>query len=92
MAAGDFSESHLPDIVARIGELYADPRSNKELDRPIETARGVLESQRVTWNPTLFDGTTCVGVKAAWLKDHYEALYKYEKIKQRFNVKLNDFD
>jgi hypothetical protein len=69
MAAGDFSESHLPDIVARIGELYADPRSNKELDKPIETARGVLESQRVTWNPTLFDGTTCVGVKAAWLKD-----------------------
>lgn len=69
MAAGDFSASHMPDIVARIGELFSDPRVNKELDRPIETARGVLESQRVTWNPSLFDGTTCIGVTGAWLKN-----------------------
>lgn len=67
MAAGDYSASALPDILLKIDELFADPRSARELQHPLESAKAVLENQMVRFIPTML-GDKCTGVNAAWLK------------------------
>lgn len=67
MAAGDFSPSALPGIVAKADSMFADPRSNRELQAPLESAKALLENQTVKFDPIL-SGRQCIGVTAAWLK------------------------
>lgn len=69
---GAFNASLLPDIVVRIGELFANPRSNRELDQPIESLRAVAETQNVNWGEEVRNGQTCIGVNGTFLKDCQE--------------------
>lgn len=67
MAAGDFTASQLYDIKTRQETIFADPRSNRELKRPVGTVLAVAANQKVTWHP-IMKGRKCVGVQAVWLK------------------------
>lgn len=67
MAAGDFSASQMFAVKTRQEAIFADPRSNRELKRPVGTVAAVGANQQVTWNP-IMKGRNCVGVQAYWLK------------------------
>lgn len=67
MAAGDFTASTFADIILKQEALFADPRSTRELQYPIDSARALLENQMVSF-PEILKGRQCPTVKAVFLK------------------------
>jgi len=65
MAAGDFINRVNEQIAAQ--RMWNDPRSNRELQTPVETAMAVLGEQAVTFQPVM-SGPVCIGVEAIYLK------------------------
>lgn len=68
MAAGDFSASNMADIIVEQRKLFADPRTDRELKHPVNSAKALLENQQVRFIPQMLDGT-CIAVKAVFLKN-----------------------
>lgn len=69
MAAGSFTASAMATVVLKQEQLFADPRSNRELQYPLESAKALLENQLVRFDPaTVMLGRQCPTVKATFLK------------------------
>jgi hypothetical protein len=69
MAAGDFTASTMATVILKQEEMFADPRSNRELQYPLESAKALLENQLVRFDKaTVLKDRKCVQVKATFLK------------------------
>jgi len=69
MAAGDFTASTMSTVLLKQEEMFADARSNRELQYPLDSAKSLLENQLVRFDKaTILKGKNCVQVKAAFLK------------------------
>lgn len=69
MAAGDFTASAMASIIVKQEAIFADPRSNRELSFPLESAKALLENQLVRFGAvTEMMGRKCPTVKATFLK------------------------
>lgn len=65
MAAGDYIDVYAEQIAAQ--RMWNDPRNNRELQKPVETAMAALKEQAVTFVPVMKNGR-CVAVEAIYLK------------------------
>lgn len=73
MAAGDFTASHLPDILVAKDQVFTGERHKRGIIKDVSTANAILGRQMVNWEPFyegagLNSGRSCIGAKAVWLK------------------------
>lgn len=74
MAAGDFTASHLPDILVAKDRVFTGDRHRQGIIKDVSALNTILGRQLVDWNPFyeragLNTGRSCIGAKAIWLKD-----------------------
>lgn len=72
MAAGDFTASYLPNMMAEIDQVFLGDRHTNA--KPVDTAQVILGRQLVDWNPFygpkgLNNGRSCIGANVVWLKN-----------------------
>ncbi len=62
-----FAASQLYPVLKKINEMWGDPRTARDLEQPIETARAIMENQLITLDPVLV-GKSCRAFEVTWLK------------------------
>lgn len=67
MAAGDFTASTANRVNIELNKLFIDPITQSEFDHPVDTAKALLENQKVM-STEILEGDRCVGVKAFYIK------------------------
>lgn len=73
MAAGDFTASHLPDILVARDQVFKGERHSRGILKDVSIAQAFLERQKVDWKvfydqAGLNNKRKCIGAKVAWLK------------------------
>lgn len=78
MAAGDFIDVYAEQIAAQ--RMWNDPRNNRELQKPIDSAMAVLNEQGVRFVPQILQDGRCVAVEAIYLKSCNDTVTDVEEV------------